>query len=408
MVERYLEKSGIWMMAQGASSEVMRCCGINRPNQSYISEIQYKYISLELHSGLVVPSSVLIKNIFIRFLAGLCAHGNDTIYQTLEISLKVDGCHNGLLLPQCVHECDSIVQNIKAIQELFVSDKLIGVKGDLPFDYYLVGCCISHIGGRWSIHIRQREEVDLLIQGLGSYGTCSRGKIQELRLHDNSLLTFDPLVKLCCHDLHSLVLQGTRCTEGDAALLREYISPGRVLKVVGIGVYDNVELMLPIVFSASSLHSLKLTVIPSTINTYTLNLLSANSNLKEFKMLVSKVDVFEHLTVALHNNTSLILLRVDFSHCKLVDYVPILIKLLQSNHTLQELEILNSVVIVSMNGLIPEEDIDAMVQLVEVAANSPSLKKLTCNKHFYEQSLSRVPKQYQHILRKGEHKRILF
>ena len=49
-----------------------------------------------------------------------------------------------------------------------------------------------------------------------------------------------------------------------------------------------------------------------------------------------------------------------------------------------------------------EGDIDAMVQLVEVAANSTSLKKLTCDKYVYEHVLSHVPKQYRYILHEGE------
>ena len=168
-----------------------------------------------------------------------------------------------------------------------------------------------------------------LIQGLGSYGTCRRGKIQELWLFGNALLTFDPLVKLCCHDLRSLVLWWFRSTESDAALLQEYISPGRVVKAIDMIVCHNVELMLPIVFSASSLFSLALnTDIGSTINTNTLNLLSTNSNLKKLRMSVNKFGVFQQLAAALHNNTSLTLLGVDLSHCKPVDYVPIFIKLL--------------------------------------------------------------------------------
>ena len=51
---------------------------------------------------------------------------------------------------------------------------------------------------------------------------------------------------------------------------------------------------------------------------------------------------------------------------------------------------------------IDEGDIDAMVQLVEVAANSTSLKKLTCNELVYEQLQSHVPKQYQYILHKKD------
>ena len=66
----------------------------------------------------------------------------------------------------------------------------------------------------------------------------------------------------------------------------------------------NVELMLQVVFSASSLHSLEFTNNPGTINTYTLNLLSDNSNLKKLRLAVNEFDVFEQLVAALHNNTS--------------------------------------------------------------------------------------------------------
>ena len=371
--------------------------------QEYLSAL---YISLELCSGLEVPRSVCKKNIVIRFLAGLCAHGNDIVYQTLGGLLQVNNL-DSLLVVQCVYECDSIVHNIKVLQEFFVSDELIRVGEKLPFDYYLVGHCISHIGGRWSISIKQQEEVDLLIQGLGSYGTCSRGKIQELLLYDNALLTFDPLVKLCCHDLHSLELSMISCSESDAALLREYISPGRVLKYFKMFECSNVDIILPIVFSASSLHSVELhhyfiltsqlVNISSTciINTYSLNLLSANSNLKELIILIYKFDVCEQLAAALHNNTSLTLLGVDLTLFEPVDFVPVFIKLLQSNHTLQELEIFYIFELC-------QGDIDAMVQLVEVAANSTSLRKLTYNKLVYEQLLSLVPKQYQYILHEGE------
>ena len=49
-----------------------------------------------------------------------------------------------------------------------------------------------------------------------------------------------------------------------------------------------------------------------------------------------------------------------------------------------------------------EGDIDAMVQLVEIAANSTPLKKLTCDNLVYEQLLPHVSKQYQYILHERE------
>ena len=149
----------------------------------------------------------------------------------------------------------------------------------------------------------------------------------------------------------------------------------------------NVDTVLPIVFGASSLYSLEFSI---KINTHSLNLLSDNLNLKKLRLHVGKFDVFEQLAAALHNNTSLTLLGIGLSH-KPVAFVPIFIKLLQSNHTLQELEVLHTLELC-------QGDIDAMVQLVEVAANSTSLKKLTCDKRVYKQFKSHVPKQYQYIL----------
>ena len=73
-----------------------------------------------------------------------------------------------------------------------------------------------------------------MIQGLGSYGTCSRGKILQLQLLNSALLTFDPLVKLCCHDLYGIKFWKSSFTESDAALLQTYISPGRRLKLIKI------------------------------------------------------------------------------------------------------------------------------------------------------------------------------
>ena len=150
----------------------------------------------------------------------------------------------------------------------------------------------------------------------------------------------------------------------------------------------NVDTVLPIVFGASSLYSLEFSI---KINTHSLNLLSDNLNLKKLRLHVGKFDVFEQLAAALHNNTSLTLLGVDLTLFEPVDFVPVFIKLLQSNHTLQELEIFYIFELC-------QGDIDAMVQLVEVAANSTSLKKLTCDKRVYKQFKSHVPKQYQYIL----------
>ena len=73
----------------------------------------------------------------------------------------------------------------------------------LPFDYYLIGHCISHIGGRWSITVSSQVEVDLLVQGLGS--GSSKGEVLKLKLSvklliKNSLADEHPLVQVCFDD----------------------------------------------------------------------------------------------------------------------------------------------------------------------------------------------------------------
>ena len=166
--------------------------------------------------------------------------------------------------------------------------------------------------------------------------------------------------------------------------LQGYISPGRALKRLELISCENVELLLPIVSSASSLKSLALCSISFMIK------ISINLRLFLKWLIIQLYDtqILKQLVAALHSNTSLPVLKVRLF--KPVDIVPILIKLLQSNHTLQELG-------VSYLQL-DEEDVKAMVQLVEVAANSTSLKKLSCNKLIFDQLQSRIPKKYKNIL----------
>ena len=80
-----------------------------------------------------------------------------------------------------------------------------------------------------------------------------------------------------------------------------------------------------------------------------------------------------------------------------VNLLTIFIKLLQSNHTLQELEVIYSDT--TVKKIFDARDIDAMVQLVKDAASS-TLKKLSCDELDYKQLLPHVPEQYQYILHK--------
>ena len=73
----------------------------------------------------------------------------------------------------------------------------------------------------------------------------------------------------------------------------------------------------------------------------------------------------------------------------LASFVPTLIEILLSNRTLQELTI--RCLSTTLRGHLTEEDVKAMVQLVEVAANSTSLKKLSCNSLLVSQVKARIP-----------------
>ena len=75
-------------------------------------------------------------------------------------------------------------------------------------------------------------------------------------------------------------------------------------------------------------------------------------------------------------------LLIDYSRCdfKFVELAPILFELLQSNHmhTLQDLTLYNN-----SSGAC-EEDVLAMIQLAEVAANKKSLNKILCGSLLFQ------------------------
>ena len=310
------------------------------------------------------------------------------------------------LMVQCVYECDDIVQNIETVRNLF-NAKVINVRHHVfashsPFDYYFIGYCIKHIGGRWSIAIAEEEVYFLMLAlciGSGGY----KGKVQGLEILSISLLTFYPLLELFHSDLCYLGLSANKFSE--VTKLQEYISPGSGIRRVKLSSLYN-ESVLGVVFSPSSLESLELhldeLMINDTINTETVNLLSNNSNLKELKISCKsfvEVNLFIQIASSLQRNTSLshLLLyygyyfRADHSLCLVV---PTLIKLLQYNHTLQELTLVAGYTYSNLN----EEDFEAMVQLVKIAANSTSLKKLSCDSKLFSQVKARITEQYRDFL----------
>ena len=127
-------------------------------------------IHISLNSSVDVPPSIGDRDMVSRFMAGLCIHGNDFLYPKVLKSLGDMSRIGTIRMVRCVYECNNIVQNL--VKDLFdqqTVDSQLTLAGQvMPFDYYLTGHCISHIGGRWRIHVSSQAEVDLLLQ-LGSW-----------------------------------------------------------------------------------------------------------------------------------------------------------------------------------------------------------------------------------------------
>ena len=215
------------------------------------------------------------------------------------------------------------------------------------------------------------------------------------------------LFKLFHHDLCCLGFHTIEFTDSDVTRLQEYISPGSGITKVTITHSYN-ESVLGIVFSSSSLESLELhsaSPINDTIGTETMYLLRDNSNLKELKISFKDNGVLffiKRMVFALKRNTSVFHLLLDYSGLidkpLLSSVVPMLKELLQSNHTLKELTLANSM----LDAL--REDVEPLVQLVKIAANNKSLKKLSCSELLFQAVQSRIPKQYRYILYESDHK----
>ena len=302
------------------------------------------------------------------------------LYQIVKSCLGESFKH--VQLVRCVYECDNIVQKIPMIKDSFHRqdfiieiDMLINITA-LPFDYYLIGHCISRIGGRWSIAVSSQVEVDLLVQGLGS--DYIKGELHTLELYGSLQLEHAvPLLKLFQAVLHCLKI--TTVSQLDATILCKYISPGsalRKLEILKPALQDIPCSMNVLQFSdvlrPSSLDSLTILVfLPNFMVSATDVRLRENSNLKN---LVISDDYLIPLAPALHDNTSLVLLGVQFGYGEknMVSNLLILAQIIQKNHSLQQLVI--------RYAELSEEIIQAMVQVVEAAANSTSIKEISCGK----------------------------
>ena len=151
--------------------------------QEYLASL---YLALQPHSSLQVPLPFGGHGIFVRFLAGLCNRDDnldDPLYQSVLKVLTPD--FTGIVHQQvlrCAYECPSIMRDLEWVKHLFSSIVVTGMEHQLPvFDYYIIGYCINHFGGRWCVTISVQGQVDLLVKGLQSSPTA-HGRIEQLNL----------------------------------------------------------------------------------------------------------------------------------------------------------------------------------------------------------------------------------
>ena len=281
-------------------------------------------------------SKLTKRDMVLRFFAGLCKHSSDIVCDRVADLVK----DSSFTIVRCVYESDRIGKT-QAIQRFF-NKPLIALMNSMTlrwflsplnfpqnaFDYYLIGHCISHHGGRWVIEVTNQDEVNLLIQGLQSGGN-GEGKIKKLKLSmDNSnFQNVYPLLQLCHHSLQILALIYVEFSKNDIDILKKYISSGSALQRIALSSCPHSDLVISILFGSSSLNSLDVHGDNIT-NTDALNLLiQGKSNLNELA-----IKSF-HLTLPTRSLCDK--LSLDY----VVNHTLLLVELLRSNNTMEELKI---------------------------------------------------------------------
>ena len=307
--------------------------------QEYLSTLHMVLNRLCLDGEMNKMSCIKLtkRDMVLRFFAGLCKHSSDIVCDRVADLVK----DSSLITVRCVYESDRFGKT-QAIQRFF-NKPLIVLTISITFehwfssplnflltvfDYYLIGHCISHHGGRWSIEVTKKDEVDLLIQGLQSGGN-GKGKIRHLTLNmDNSnFQNVYPLLQLCHHSLRILALMHVEFSKNDINMIKKYISPGSALQIISLNFCPHTDLVISILFGSSSLNSLA--VIGDNItNTDALNLLiQEKTNLN--KLTIKRF----HLTLPTRSLCDK--LSLDY----VVNHTLLLVELLRSNNTIEELKI---------------------------------------------------------------------
>ena len=263
--------------------------------QEYLAALHIFYNPVDLDE---LPASFGKRDV-LRFLAGLCrAHDNDRVLSVVGDLLGRIGDQRNLQLARCVYECIAIEEKIPMVSEVFDGETIIGVSGKMPFDYYIIGYCVCHVSGQWSITVHSRDEVAQLVKGLESkqqqtngrsnLGRSIKGKIEDLQLVTGPFGTLLPILTKYT-DLHSLKLYFVAFSASDADILQEYISQ-QTIKKIQICSCKNIELLFPIILGQSSLDTVYISGTLSTGTDHdreaynTQKLLECNSNLDELSI----------------------------------------------------------------------------------------------------------------------------
>ena len=256
------------------------------------------------YTGPDIPHLVLQRDMFLRFLAGLCKHSTRfSCQQVGDVLVHInEGYHSLKSSPKvqfirCLYESDgSIIKKSHKAQDFFEMVDAVGLS-PVPFDDYLIGYCISCLGGVWDV---TTDQLDLFAQGLKSCNGSKKGKLKILRIYDTELLTLDTV--LLPSGLELIYFDSVTLSPSSVAILQQYITSNPSLKRLHSLHSKHVELLLPILFGPSSLEMIRLETVKPFIDNHTLiNLLRNNSNLKELQLLLD----LELPTPTLCDNTSM-------------------------------------------------------------------------------------------------------
>ena len=277
-------------------------------------------------------------DVVMRFFAGICRHvkyQNHALYQELVQRLWMIGCccsdhADNTNLVHCVYECPSIMHGVELDYSKYTCGAIVVTPRE-DFDWYVTGYCIGHFDIKWGLRIvndLEEAETDLFLKGLGF---SPIGRIRRLSLLEVSFSqVFSQLEKFC--QLIDLKIVNIGIVDNDVNILRQLIAPGSELRCIQL---SGCELNLgasQILFDQSSLE--ELTISNHTLMYFEPQLSHKNTNLK--KLTISG-ELIEPLAAVLPNITSLTYLRINYP-------VPdsdllVLIDLLQSHTTLEELEL---------------------------------------------------------------------